>query len=153
MTTYRKNLAILDASPKLIRIDAGSPFCLMEAVSMGCNRHWEIIRQKGQPMTAYRLLGLMAYTLRRGLQANFAKPSTVWEPIPDEEFERMGKVELPTPIMISNTLLSLALETRRGKCLLRRYHDIAWCMALFLEFYGKVLQLGANDASCPGLQI
>ena len=121
MPAYRTNLAILNASPELLHIDAGSPHCLMKAISMGCNRHWDIIRQDGQPMTAPRLLELMAYALRRGLQANWAEPSTVFEPMPDIAFEWMGKVKLPTPIMISNMLLSLALDTRRGKSILRRY--------------------------------
>jgi hypothetical protein len=54
MPTYHQNLAILDAFPELIHVDAGFPHCLIEALALGCNRHWELIMQIGPPVAAGR---------------------------------------------------------------------------------------------------
>jgi hypothetical protein len=65
----------------------------------------------------------MAYILRRGLKKHFGEPPAVWEPMPDEGFTWMEDTELPTPIMISNMLVNIALETHRGKQMLRQHRD------------------------------
>ena len=118
---FETHLEQLDNFSSLAHFDISSPHCLLHATTAGIQRLWDSIQRGGQSMDYERLQKLVAYVLKAVVISNYGDSAQLLGKVEDTEFEWLSTAPFPRPLTVAQALVGLALETRQGKSIRKKY--------------------------------